>query len=732
MKILLSALACEPGKGSELEVGFRALLAAASRHDVWVLTNSASLPALREVFAGHPAAGRVHLEGLPFEVTDQLYPQLTAPAFHRYYDRWQRRAAVRARELEEHIDFDVVHHVTLAASWTRAGVTVIDKPLVWGPVGGGVESPISLASELGWRGLLEDLGRAATRRLLARVGPARRTRERAAVILAQNRATARVLRAGRRLRVLSNATSVDLRENVESGPRRADIVFAARLLPWKGGRLAVRALRYVRHPDAVLRIFGEGPERARMVRAVKQWGLEDKVRFEGRVRRDELLRLVATAGTFLHPAFHDEAGLAVAEALSLGTPVVCLDWGGPAELVRHWDGATAAAVTPQSPEATARALAAAIDTFLAAPPPVLREPRRPSVSFEAELLAAYETARLGGRDVVAGGDVWGFPAGKPQVFADTPRQLSQGVMVYGFGRRMPRQVQAALAVQVRLPGLRRLLAEPMARPTPVCGWRIWHDVRGEVRRRNPDLPLEWIDFQSQWSKQRSSMLGLDLAGLPRLFVVVEPQQISELQVHVSSTASFKVAQCAYTFTIEGWAARQYEPLPRFHRPARWDPARIAAVAADAARALEGLLPRPAETPAHWRPMHGDFVPWNLREDDRGQFWLLDWEDVRWGPPLADLARYVVAYYSLGRNSPARIAALTRRALGSAATAEALREVAVFWCAHNNLQLGDGLSPLSRRKARDTQRASREVAAFRLLAPGALPVRAAGGADRPVR
>ena len=36
MKVLLSALACEPGKGSELEVGFQTMLAAASKHDVWV------------------------------------------------------------------------------------------------------------------------------------------------------------------------------------------------------------------------------------------------------------------------------------------------------------------------------------------------------------------------------------------------------------------------------------------------------------------------------------------------------------------------------------------------------------------------------------------------------------------------------------------------------------------------------------------------------------------------
>ena len=79
MKILLSALACDPGKGSELEVGFRALLAAASRHEVWVLTNSATIPIVRRAIQEYPWADRVHFEGIYFDVDDELYPQLQYP-----------------------------------------------------------------------------------------------------------------------------------------------------------------------------------------------------------------------------------------------------------------------------------------------------------------------------------------------------------------------------------------------------------------------------------------------------------------------------------------------------------------------------------------------------------------------------------------------------------------------------------------------------------------------------
>ena len=196
----MSALACEPGKGSELEVGFRAMLAAARRHEVWVLTNADSSPAVAAAIAG---TARRHLayisRGSSSVWTRRPSGRLTAASFQWYYDRWQRRASARALELERQVDFDVVHHVTLASYWTRAAAAVVDKPLVWGPVGGGVETPWRLIPELGWRGLGEDLGRLMIRRTHGPFRTRSKTSTQAGVIFAQNTATAgRLRRRGER------------------------------------------------------------------------------------------------------------------------------------------------------------------------------------------------------------------------------------------------------------------------------------------------------------------------------------------------------------------------------------------------------------------------------------------------------------------------------------------------------------------------------------------------------
>src|SRR5690606_20954278 len=60
----------------------------------------------------------------------------------------------------------------------------------------------------------------------------------------------------------------------------------------------------------------------------------------------------------------------------------------------------------------------------------------------------------------------------------------------------------------------------------------------------------------------------------------------------------------------------------------------------------GSWPRGPDVPPHWRPMHGDLTPWNLRET-MGRLFLIDWEHVKWAPPHADNILYRVAAAATG-------------------------------------------------------------------------------------
>jgi hypothetical protein len=82
--------------------------------------------------------------------------------------------------------------------------------------------------------------------------------------------------------------------------------------------------------------------------------------------------------------------------------------------------------------------------------------------------------------------------------------------------------------------------------------------------------------------------------------------------------------------------------------------------------------------------------------------------------LADFLRYVVAYHSLGWNDPPQIAKIVRKTLGTDAL-DARLEAATFWLSHPNLQPDESQRTLTRKKAKDTARAARELATFHALA-----------------
>src|SRR6185503_14775542 len=99
-----------------------------------------------------------------------------------------------------------------------------------------------------------------------------------------------------------------------------------------------------------------------------------------------------------------------------------------------------------------------------------------------------------------------------------PAGLSKGVLVYAFGRQIPRLVQTSVALLVRLPVFRVIVAERRPQIEPVCGPDVWNMIVDRLRQRRRDSSGEWLHFQSQWDKQRSSVIGLSASGQPEFFL----------------------------------------------------------------------------------------------------------------------------------------------------------------------------------------------------------------------
>ncbi|CAN5330849.1 hypothetical protein BH11ACT1_BH11ACT1_12740 [soil metagenome] len=332
-RVLISAYACGPGDEPEANAGWAFATAAAVSHDVWVVTRERFRPAVEAALAADPElAAHLQVDYLDLSERVRSFKRRSWDVYW-YYVAWQRALTAHARELHARHRFDVVHHVTFANDWLPCGAAGLAGPaLVWGPVGGASELPVRrLATWLGPRGTVVELLRVAGTALPRRVW-GDRTARRAALVVAQNPDVANRFRRWGPVVIEPNAAFVELPVAAAHAPRQEGqhvAVFAARLLAWKGGRLAIAAIAHPLLTDWRLDIYGTGYEGRALRRLAARLGVTDRVRFLGHQPRSAVLAAFAAADAMVFPSMHDQAGWVAAEASALGTPVVCLPLGGP-------------------------------------------------------------------------------------------------------------------------------------------------------------------------------------------------------------------------------------------------------------------------------------------------------------------------------------------------------------------------------------------------------------------
>lgn len=115
------------------------------------------------------------------------------------------------------------------------------------------------------------------------------------------------------------------------------LAFVANFRPVKNHAQLVEAAALVleQRPDAMFVLAGDGPLREQVLADIRRRGLQDRVRYLGRVQRAG--RLVAAADTLVLASHYEALPVVVMEALASGVPVVAPKVGGIPDLVREGD-----------------------------------------------------------------------------------------------------------------------------------------------------------------------------------------------------------------------------------------------------------------------------------------------------------------------------------------------------------------------------------------------------------
>ena len=342
-RILLSAYACEPGRGSEPAVGWSwATELARLGHQVTVITRASNLAVIE-----HEAC-----------IPDNLrfcYYDLPAWAQHcrkfpvgkaLYYILWQWFAVWHIRRIFPELPFDVVQHVTYVSARFPSFMGSLGIPFCFGPVSGGECVPASLRAGFSfgerWRERLRDL----SNRLIPFDPLMRRTFQQANHIVMTRDTFPLVPRRWRhkaqiQLAIgLQRSGSARIFSMTARSSHELSLLYIGRLLDWKGVDIALRALRRLKsvRPDIRFTIVGRGPARERLVRLSNTLGLEKNVRWVNWMPQQALARYYRASDLLLFPSLRDSGGMVVLEALAEGLPVVCTDLGGPGIIVNETCG----------------------------------------------------------------------------------------------------------------------------------------------------------------------------------------------------------------------------------------------------------------------------------------------------------------------------------------------------------------------------------------------------------
>jgi len=356
LRILLSAYACEPGKGSEPGVGWHwAIEMAKLGHHVTVLTRENNRHAIEQALSGKNASpdAATYADNLEFAFYDMpkwaRWWKRNGRGVRLYYVLWQIGAYIVARRVHQQQPFDAVHHLTFGVLRHPSLMGRLGIPFVVGPMGGGEATPIKLRAIYSWRARcierLRDLSNA-----LSRYDPLVRNMYRdAGSILCKSpasqawvpaafRGRARcLLEIGIDVAVPAPASEQNL---TATATATLQLVYVGRFVMWKGMELGLRAVAILRARgvDVRLTMVGRGPDEQRWRRLANDLGITEAVTWIPWLAQPELMKLYQSFDGLLFPSLHDSSGNVVLEAFAHGLPVICLDLGGPAEMVNEQCG----------------------------------------------------------------------------------------------------------------------------------------------------------------------------------------------------------------------------------------------------------------------------------------------------------------------------------------------------------------------------------------------------------
>jgi len=341
-RILIIAYACEPQKGSEPEVGWKWAQEISKFFDVWVVTRANNRKVIEDYLKKTP---NPNLNFIYIDLPKWARFWKKGPRGVRlYYYLWQIYGVFKVKKEIKLESFDAIHHVTFVSDYMPSFFFLLKLvnrklKLIWGPLGGNDKIPLSLLS---WENKFLEIIKRILRWVL-RISPFFLITKRLAdyAIFINDEVRRKIAWKSKPYKIIPAISVESPVYNSKRSHSEIKIVFAGNFIPIKNIILVLRVfdkfLRVCKREDIKLYMIGKGKEKKKAQRFVTKRRLDKYVEFIEWLDREELFKFFCTSHIFFFPSL-EAGGMVVLEAMAHGLPVVCLDYGGPGEIVDETSG----------------------------------------------------------------------------------------------------------------------------------------------------------------------------------------------------------------------------------------------------------------------------------------------------------------------------------------------------------------------------------------------------------
>jgi glycosyltransferase involved in cell wall biosynthesis len=359
LKILISAIACDPCGGSEGIYGWYVVSALAKKHDCFVFTGGDSMPSIR----------RAQEEGLippnlKFRFLGQpkhYHPNRLIARFQSWvrFFIFTQRLLASAKSWHAEEGFDLVQHITYTTWRVASPLWKLGIPFIWGPLSGTEIFPASCLNTLSLPSRFFEIIR-SFQSFLARLSPAVRACAQSAFCIPvphqQAQSFIQNLRGSKSgVPLCHNFFFPETRMNslhstrfTTSALKPLRAFAAGNLEGRKGVAIALQAIFLAKKAGVRVeyQVTSRGPELVHLQRLSKRLQLTDQVILGERFEAADFAAALATFDIVLLPSLRDGAGLSIMEAMLAGCVPIVADWCGPAEFVTPECGYKVAVTAP--------------------------------------------------------------------------------------------------------------------------------------------------------------------------------------------------------------------------------------------------------------------------------------------------------------------------------------------------------------------------------------------------